>query len=150
MSRISKIREHLAEHGPTSATELPTDFFTHKDRKRVNKFDMNFTSVGGSRTRVGKTTPVYHFRDEHDPKNVIRLWVSINDVLDEISPRAFLQVVNRHGSRFSDVSTEVAKELYSEAEWSNTFSNGGNNGGEGTTLSSTLENMDPDDLPVGT
>lgn len=155
MSERSSVVRYLKTNGPSTPAELPRSgsslSIQQNERELgVYRFDPDIANAsGGSITRVGQTTSVWYLRDEHGPGDVIREWADANPrVIEDASPRAFIMAINEHGRGFSDVSKEVARDLYGDARWSDAFGNTGGAGGPvpGETLADKLSEMSPDEV----
>lgn len=110
MSQVGeKLREHLKEHGPSTASELP-----HKVNGReritgnVRRFRINRGGVGG-KPRIGTQYSVF-FLEEHDPEAVVRKYLDANPKLTNRSLPVLCKYFNRLGEEYGEAMKDIADE----------------------------------------
>lgn len=111
---------YLLEDGPMTIGGLPN---SEPPKPPVREAGVcRFNPWGGG------TRAIYYYEPEHDPEEIVRVWIEKNPSLtDSRTPRQLVNLINDAGSEFKAVSNEIVRDVYDEDEYNRSF--GGNNGG---------------------
>jgi len=67
---------YLAQNGPSTLEELPTDGVSAEDR--MNGVHRLNASTTRSLPRIGQLYAIYYIKDKHDPTTVLEEWMDVN------------------------------------------------------------------------
>lgn len=113
---------YLQEHGPRPKSELPVNSLGENVRRLLGTLNVGSGPDGGGGTAsvAGGMTEVAYLLDDHDLKDVVRVWLEVNsERVDEVDPDSLRRKLRNSVSREEkDTISDVLDEEGFEVDYS--------------------------------